>query len=202
MEIENLFIIYIPGSGGNHLANMISTSKRFTRSVDFDQYSTQHRSFKFSSHFSEKINLEFSDEYLKSISKQSNVFSCVLVEYLWNQDRIAPYLPNQKFIVIEANNYTSSIAHRITQFYPAFAEEKFQRPETLTLCSTKYFRRLSESTDVTPLPIDTLFCPSIDLLDQFLKKEFGIEINYKLCQSIHANWYNAFKIHYIDKFDV
>jgi hypothetical protein len=189
--MENLFVIYIPGTGGNHLSNLISLSDRFNRDVDFTKYDNFERE----SHFARYENLEFSDEVLQTLKHQNNVFPSVIAEYLWNQDRINQSLSNRKFIVIESNNCTDNIAKRVKNYYhPGFSDsDRYIKFEATTICSVKFFSRLTLESDVTSLPVTTLFSPDVDPIIAFLNKEFGLKINdQSFAQHIHTQWYQGF----------
>ena len=80
---KNLFIIFVPGLGGNHLANIISLDQQYQTRFYLDGYKDIKDSE--NAHFSTVRNLELDSikNNLDSLIGKNNVFCSHLAQYQW-----------------------------------------------------------------------------------------------------------------------
>ena len=186
MSTENLFVIFPPGAGGNHLANIIALSGRFNRAVDYNRYDN----IKGPAHFSKIQNLEITSKEIRSISTQNNVLCSHLAQYLWRQDLVKEYLPNRKYIIIDLNNASAKVRERMNKvFFPY--QHNYMWEECSTLYSSKYFGIVTGETDYFYINVGMIATPDIIPLPTCLKTELELTIDQGSATTIHQKWYNS-----------
>ena len=79
--MQNLFVIFPPGAGGNHLSNLVALSNQYDRCVDYTKYD----SISGPAHFANHQNLAPCQTFFQDIQNQNNVLCCHLAQYLWCQ---------------------------------------------------------------------------------------------------------------------
>lgn len=186
MSTENLFVIFPPGAGGNHLANIIALSGQFNRAIDYSQYDN----IKGPAHFSKIQNLEITSEEMQSISTQNNVLCSHLAQYLWCQDLVKEHLPNRKYIIVDLNNAGTQVRKRMNKsFFPY--QHDYMWEESSTLYSSKYFNLLTGETDYFYVNVGMIATPDIIPLLTYLNTDLGLSINQDSVTKIHQKWYNS-----------
>ncbi len=185
MNTENLFIIFPPGAGGNHLANIIALSGRFQRSIDYSGYDN----IKGHAHFSKIQNLEMTCKEIQSISTQNNVLCSHLAQYLWQQDCIKEYLPNRKYIIVDVYNVDTVVRGRMNKMFFPY-KSNYMWEESSTLYSSKYFGLLTGETDYFHINVGMIATSNIMPLLTYLKKDIGLTIDQGIATEIHQKWYN------------
>ena len=188
-QFKNLIILYAPGLGGNHLANLISTSRVFNRNFRADLYSSDSEN----AHYSDVSNLK-KDSLIKNLVKlktQSNVLCGHLGEYLWIKHNIADrFFSNKKFLIIKFPNKDTVAYQRLLKFAPHLANEYYYQ-EQLTLYSKQHLVLLFNETDFVEMPAELLFAKDTVELENFLTKELGIQLDQQLVPQLHAKWYDS-----------
>lgn len=183
--MENLFVIFAPGCGGNHLANIISTSDRFVDRYSKDVYDTVG----INAHPSKNNNYIPTESELLVIQHQSNVFCSHLAEYLISQQLTERYLHNRKYVLVELPPHTRNdfFNNRVTSLYPAYKNLYFME-ETSVLYSIKYFSRLVNETDMTSITVNNIFTNDVAPLVDKLNSELGLNLSTNRVTDIHRSW--------------
>lgn len=184
---DNLFVIFPMGSGGNHLANLLSLSDRYKRRVDFTHYDNLSTT---SAHFSDALNLTNLSDRIVELQNQSNVFCSHLAEYLWQQDFIKHNFMYRKFLMINIHNARPWVRHRIMQFNPALQNEYLWQ-ETSTLYSQYSFSKLTGEHDFFNIDINTIFESEANHLIDLLEQMIMIRMNRDLACEAHQKWKTA-----------
>lgn len=186
MSTENLFVIFPPGAGGNHLSNIIALSGRFYRDIDYGQYDN----IKGPAHFAKIQNLEVTPEQVRAMACQNNVLCSHLAQYLWQQDLVKEYLPNRKYIIVDLANAGRQVRERINKsFFPY--QHDYMWEECSTLYSSKYFELLTGETDYFYINVGLIVTPDIDPLLHRLRSDLGLHIDQTQATAIHQKWYNS-----------
>jgi hypothetical protein len=183
--IEHLFVIFPPGAGGNHLANIISTSPRFvTKNLNsYTDNTVKHV------HSKPGNNLFFSDDELRLIAKSSSVQCGHFAEYMWCRSQIEQFLFNRKYLLLEFNqeHRNTFFLQRISSLYPAYNQSYFLE-EMSTWYSLEYFSKITNEQDLTKIDADLLFSDrSLKIVD-YLNSQLGLELDYLLVDNIHQLW--------------
>lgn len=178
-------IVFLPGAGGNHLANIISTDKKFISRVDGNYYNQEPT---VAHPVPTESEIPISDQ-IRNAKGCNHVFCCHLGTINWNLDGFNNSVANKKIIVIEFPNTARSelFMKRITTpghyWLPSYKIEEYS-----WLYSVDVFRKLFGFTDITPLTVDMLFDPDSHRLVDCLHKEFNLQLNYDQVQSMHTKW--------------
>lgn len=183
--MENLFVIFAPGHGGNHLANIISTSSRFTKRFADNIYND----LKVQAHPTKNKNYALTEQEFVSKQSQSNVFCSHLTEYLISKPLTEQYLPNRKYVLIESppGARNDFFMNRVCGLYKAY-QNTFFFEEISMLYSIKYFSLLTNELDMTSITVDNIFsndaCPLVDKLNS----ELGLGLDLDVITTIHSSW--------------
>jgi hypothetical protein len=178
-------IVFLPGAGGNHLANIISTDKKFAGRIDSNFYN-QNRIV--AHPISSELEISIHDQIHNAIGC-NYVFCCHLGVLQWNLDDFNNSIADKKIIVIEFSQkprpklFIKRISTPGHYWLPSYKIEEYS-----WLYSVDVIRKLFEFTDVTPLSVDMLFDPDSRRLVDCLHKEFNLQLNYDQIQHMHTNW--------------
>ena len=110
-QVRNLCVLFPPGFGGNHIANLISTSSKFTSRFNVNDYNIADKS----AHYASIMNLQIKDVITQQhkLKNQSNVICGHWSEYYWlEQQQLLEVFPNRQLMIIEMPLYNSAIAIR------------------------------------------------------------------------------------------
>jgi hypothetical protein len=181
---RSVIVIFAPGMGGNHLANMISVSgsfsQRFTRDA-YDLTSTSPSRF----HVDDDNNL--------TVEKiQPGVLACHLGEYLWNENIIKQRLPIRSYVIVEFPIWSRNNGwlKRITNYSDVY-KDQYQVEELATLYSIQRFGQLTGETDFYPITVSELFRSDATLLIHNLLLQIDPDIDTDTITQLHEKWYQA-----------
>lgn len=181
-------MIFPPGAGGNHLANIISVGNRFSLRFDINNY----HNLTGNAHVSNIKNLQIDQDTIDQLQSTSNVLCSHLAEYLWVQDFVNQ-LPNRKYLVLEFGSALSdTVRKRITKMYPAYQQEYFLQ-EISTLYSQQCVQRLTGETDFFRLDVNVLFQEDVSDLLNSLEQDLHLNLDKSVIQELHDKWLQTLK---------
>ncbi len=114
--MTNLFILFAPGLGGNHLANLFSLDSKFQTRFTEETYKDIHNQVVtndvFPVHISlQNISVNSIKKILPTLVNRNNVMCGHWLEYVWlKQSPLIKYFPNRTFCVIQMPDIDSSLA--------------------------------------------------------------------------------------------
>ena len=187
--LENLFIIFAPGLGGNHLANLIALSNRFNRKCDLSGYKPGIEN----AHVSNLANLQEKTllDNLSELQTQSNVFCGHLAEYLWIKEKqIDKFFVNRKFLIIEFPEKHTAAYNRLLKFCPHLSRDHWFYEQT-SLYSTQCIEKLFGEYDIFTLSAEDIFTEQVDTIIKFIESELFTQIDKTLAQKLHTIWYTS-----------
>jgi hypothetical protein len=185
--IENLFVIFPPAAAGNHLANIISTSPRFTTRFSREVYEDSNR------HKTHPTgggkNFYYNEEDLSHLQGSSNVFCSHFAEYRSSQGLVEKYLQNRKFLIVEFPEHARNkfFLDRVTKYYPAYQDEYFVE-ETAMLYSTNSFCAITKETNLEQITVDAVFTHNVTLLVTQLNSKFKLDLEFDTVNYLHQKW--------------
>jgi hypothetical protein len=189
---RNLFVIFAPGGGGNHLANMLSLSEPFTSRITQDSYDNLDGN----AHTPTIQNMKLScvRDNIDILKNQSNVFCGHWLEYqqLRNSELI-DYFPNREFFVITVPNPASTNTRALRRLlnYDKTLSVSWILYELSLLYRVEHLRFLcNEPTAIWRwVWPDHLFDDSITALVENLKSQ-GLDLNLDIdqLQPLHTKW--------------
>jgi len=185
--IENFFVIFPPAAGGNHLANIVSTSPRFTTRFSQEVYEDSNR------HKAHPIgggrNFYYDEDSLRAIQGSSNVFCSHFAEYLVSKNLAEKFLPNRKFLMVEFPEHTRNefFLERSKKHYPAYQDGYFIE-ELSMMYSIDAFQAITKETDLSKVTVDMIFTSDVAPLMSHLNSEFGLDLNLETVDYIHRKW--------------
>jgi len=185
--IENLFVIFAPGLGGNHLANLIGLSDRFNRKYDVHGYRPGIKN----AHVSSVTNLQEKTllDNLSELQNQSNVFCGHLAEYLWIKEKqIDKFFVNRKFLIITFPEKNTPAYIRLLKICPSLSHE-YLFYEQSSLYSQKHIEKLFDEHDFFNLSAENIITENVNGIVDFIKSELCTDINVSLATELHNVWY-------------
>ena len=185
--IENLFVIFPPAAGGNHLANIISTSPRFATRFSQEVYEDGNR------HKTHPIgggkNFYYDDAGLINLQETNNVFCSHFAEYMSCKDQVEKYLPNRKFLIVAFPGYARNafFLQRATKYYPTYQDEYFVE-ETAMLYTANTFRYITQETALEQITVDAIFTNNVSPLVSQLNSMFDLNLELDTVKYLHQKW--------------
>ena len=190
-DLENLFVIYPPGLGGNHFANILSLGKKFTPRFALDAYDQNVNNAHFS--FLREFPLVQIRENLPQLTTQSNVFNGHWLAYQQlRESGLTELFPNKSFFAIQMPE-PGTVAHdRITGGNPTAYNNYFMR-EINFMYQVPHMQALCREADQPWYSVDPalLFAPDVsDLFADLAWQGFEIDLDMDLIQTLHTKWFN------------
>ena len=188
---ENLFVIYPPGLGGNHLANLLSLDRRFATRFDLESYEQAVPQ----AHFSNirEIDLDQIIKNLDQLKTQSNVFNGHYLEYLkFRGSDLYEHFPDKKFLAMGIPDPDTFAFTRMTRGNPT-AHTTYLLREITSLYKIDNLMMVCHETDRPWYDISSnlLFDPDISKLFKDLAQQgLEMDIDMALIQDLHTKWFN------------
>jgi hypothetical protein len=188
------FIIFAPGMGGNHLANLMSTCSELQPRIEESYYDNlgknahpDHSKF-YRPQVGEPKSTGTTSKKFK-LGPGNHVVCVHLAEYLWNKQILESMEVDRKFLVIEFPEqcHTDLFYKRIIQLYPYY-KDIFLINELSTLYATDIVRLLCKADDVTPVTVDKIFNKDASNLVRYLNQNFDIHWDNEKIQQMHTKW--------------
>jgi len=201
-KLSNLFIVFFPDSGGNHLGNILSQSAPYVARCSPDNYNKSQLDAHYSSSMN-NVNFKLIQANLEQLQQQSNVFCGHWLEIIQiKQQNLLEYFPNRKYCVIQipsdpGRGYDVLFKSKLE---PKLKEQSWVPYELRMLYTPKVVAStLEESTD-TPfygVSANTLYNDDVSLvLNQLQKQGLDIIIDTEVAQSMHTKWLENIKPRY------
>jgi hypothetical protein len=189
---RNLFVIFAPGGGGHHLANMLSLSEPFTSRITEDSYNNLDGN----AHTLTIQDMKPSRvrDNIDILKNQSNVFCGHWLSYhqLKNSEFI-DYFPNREFFVISVPtpNSTNTRALKRLLNYDKTLGVSWIFYELSLLYRVEHLQLLCNEPTATWRWVwpDHLFNDNITILVEDLKSQ-GLDLNLNIdqLQPLHTKW--------------
>ena len=192
MRNRNLFIIFAPGGGGTHLANMLSLSEPFTSRITQDSYNNLDKN----AHQPtiQNMKLSYISNNIDILKNQSNVFCGHWLTYQQlKNSKFIDYFPNREFFVISVPTPDSTNTRALKKLlnYDKTLNVSWIFHELSLLYRIEHLQLLcNEPTApwrwVWP---DDLFNDNIVTLVENLKSQ-GLDLNFNIdqLQPLHTKW--------------
>jgi len=192
---QNLFVIYPPGLGGNHFANMLSLDKNFVKRFDNDDYNNPVKHNKvFAHHFSSvpQFDVDIIRKNIEVLSNQNNVFSGHWLAYdTFKKSGLADAFPNKKFFCIQFPDQGTKAFLRLKKMGLVSDTYTYLQTELALVYKCDYLERLCQEPNskfyyVWPhLLFDKDFCV---IINDLTNQGFEIDLDMDLAQAMHDKW--------------
>ena len=181
--MKNIFVLFSPGTGGNHLANLLSTDKRFTTRCTVEDY-LGHTSI--NAHTSQIKNLSLSD--INIVADNNNVLCGHFGEYHWLfLSGLIKKFNNRQIFIIQVPERDTFGWERYTNLYPM---SDYFYEEQRSLYTIEMVQKVFNEQDIVSLPGDLLFRPNFNNLQEYICKECDVDMHEQDCEQMHTTWYN------------
>lgn len=169
----NVFVIFSPGLGGNHLANMIATDAKYYPRATLEQYKNTK---KFAHH---SANQNLTNISIESID--NNVFCGHFGELYWFDK--TPF-KNKQVVIIEVPRDFDSYAYKRWQTFNKHIT-RYLVEEQRSLYTPDIIERVCGISDFYTLPAEKIITeePPIELL-----QKMRYQIDVEVCTAMHAEW--------------
>ena len=184
INVRNVVILFAPGLGGNHLANMLSTSAEFESRCSVSDY-LQSRSQ--DAHFSPAKNLQIATLGDK-LSSPGHIVCGHWAEYYWLQLTCGiESNVHDQLLVIKLPSASSLAWQRFFKY--SSLSSTYLIEEQRSLYSIEIIGRLFTNKDIFEVESDRLFDPDINWLIEFAAKDMGIQLDRDQCRHMHQIWH-------------
>lgn len=186
---RNIIILFAPGLGGNHLANMLSTDARFQSRTSIRNYQDSDAS---NAHFYDLQNLDLN--YLADIdSTKSHVLCGHWGEYYWAKlHKQILALPNRQLVIMKVPVIGSTAYDRMIKYTNLTAHYLIE--EQRSLYSMDVVGKIMEESDLIEIESELLFCLNSEAVLAPLSKDLALDLDLEMCRGMHALWYDKMKI--------
>jgi len=169
----NVFVIFAPGLGGNHLANLIATDPGYYSRATVDQYQTTKKY----AHHSPTDNLTD----IKIESYDNNVLCGHFGELYWLDRSL---FEHKQVVIIEIPKDKNSFAYKRFQTYNHDLPEYIVE-EQKSLYTPEIIKRVTGISDYYTIPAENIVNETspVDLLI-----DMNYNIDKKTCEQMHTEW--------------
>ena len=187
--MKNWFVIYPPGSGGNHLANLLSLSEGFERRFTDDTYTNSSKN----AHIEgiDDLDPQHISLTLDKLTQQNNIFCGHLVEYhRLTQQSYFENFTNRTIFLIQFPDYDTQGYHRIEN-HNGGKLPRWLYSETALLYNNVIFKQICnepESTKCYHIDTNKLFNKSLDQVFSDLIRSGTVKLDFNLAQDLHTLW--------------
>jgi hypothetical protein len=184
---SNLFILFAPGLGGNHIANLLSTSNDFVSRFNSCDYNVDDKN----AHHYCVQNITPTDikNNIDKLMNQSNVLCGHWASYHWFlQEGFGDYFPNRQILIIEPPSVGSDAYERLTQHTNAYSNNYFYE-EMRLLYTIDTMQKMFNETDFFVLNAELIFQTKINTFIEKVEKELCISVDVPLCNDVHKTWF-------------
>lgn len=183
IKSKTIIVLFAPGLGGNHLANMLSTDTRFRQRANVDDYQTKRTN----AHYWPIQNLKL--EHLCLLDDtESHVLCGHWGEFYWCQlSRALDRFANQQVLVVRLPKKDTVAHQRLNRFNPGMTE--YFMEEQRSLYSIDVVERIFGQTDLLDISSECIFDPDIEQIKQFITKETDLTPDWTICERMHKLWY-------------
>jgi hypothetical protein len=180
MSADWYIIIFSPGTGGNHLANIISTSPRLQSRISESFYDNLNNK---NAHIDNNSN-----GHIIPCTPGNHIVCYHLSEYMQYKTAIDAINCRKKFLVIEfSQNYQELFYKRMLKLYPYY-KDVFLINELATLYSTDVIKKLFDLDDITPVSANKIFTEDATHLVEYLNTNFDFQLTIEKVKEIHKKW--------------
>tara|TARA_B110000503_G_scaffold124579_1_gene191233 strand:- start:2916 stop:3449 length:534 start_codon:yes stop_codon:yes gene_type:complete len=168
----NVFVIFAPGLGGNHLANLIATDPRYHPRATVAQYQTTKKYAHHSSH----SNLTD----IKIESYDNNVLCGHFGELYWLDRSL---FKHKQVVIIEIPKDKNSFAYKRFQKFNNLNTYLFE--EQRSLYTPGVIESVAGISDFYTIPAESVVNETspVDLL-----LDMNYNIDKKICEQMHTEW--------------
>lgn len=182
MTNKNIFVVFSPGTGGNHVANMISTADGYLTRANAEQYANHTDE---NAHFDENYyNLDFSQD---DVRVRAMHFS----EFLGHSEKLQN-INNKQLLLLSVPRRTT-LAYRRYQDYHKGMMRTYMIEEQRLIYSQKIIEKLTNETNFVTLDIELVFNSEISGFIKFIQDKMNIQLNATECSEMHYAWFEKIK---------
>lgn len=180
--MKNIFVLFSPGTGGNHLANLLSTDIRFAERSKVQDYLAHVKN---NAHTSNIQNLNLLDIAL--LSSSNNVLCGHFGEYHWlSLSGLLKKFTGRQIFILEVPDRDTFAWARYKSLYPM---NNYFYEEQRSLYTIDMVRKVFNEHDIVSLPCELLFDSDLTKLFRYISKESDLDLHHQKCQQMHTIWY-------------
>ena len=182
---KNIFVLFSPGLGGNHVANLLSTDNRYKTRANSNDYQSHKEQ-------NAHIILNNLDNLPKVKENFGNIFCGHFGEYYWQALRknLARF-KNRQIIIIELPKDNNSLAFKRYKKYTKLNEYFIE--EQRSLYSFYSIEQFFKENDLFSVPSEMIFNNSVNKFYDYANQEMNFNLDYSECNKMHNIWINKIK---------
>lgn len=187
---KNIFVVYSPGTGGNHVANMLSTDADYITRASFKDYLAHNEN---DAHVGKLKNFSQTNDNFSSRPYFGNIFCFHFGSFYWMYSKIQQF-KNRQIIFISPPINKSSLAYlRYVNFSGNIAKNHYFLNEQKTLYTPEVFEKLFSETDFFTLAAEMIFDRPVAEFFDYAETEMNFRLDRAECHNMHTNWIQKIK---------
>lgn len=185
---RNIIILFAPGLGGNHLANIISTDPRFQPRASVMSYQDSTTA---NAHFYDIQNLDLSA--LIDIDRdKSHVLCGHWGEYYWAKiHNHLTQLINRQLVIMRVPGVGSLAYDRMIKYTNLISHYLIE--EQRSLYTMDVVGKCMQEQDLAEVTTELMFSENIDGMLAGLSEQLALDLDLPACRAMHAIWLEKIK---------
>jgi hypothetical protein len=185
--LKNLFVLYAPGLGGNHISNMLSTDPMFNSRSSPEHYDPNSVN---AHHYCLKISPEIIKTHIEELSTQNNILCGHWGNYYWlRQHGLEKHFPNRTILLVTPPKTNTIAFARLVELVTAYTNEYFYK-EMSILYTVETMKLLFNEDDFLTIDSELIFQKSINKFIEFASTNYNLTLDVDECKQMHCIWFN------------
>jgi hypothetical protein len=186
-ENKNIFVLFSPGLGGNHVANLLATDTRYTpRATSIDYLNHKGNN----AHIVDMIK-QF-DVIEKANTLTGNIICTHFGIFYWKfQENIISKFKNRQIIIIDLPVNSKLLGYKRYKKYSKLKQYFFEEQKTLYTPET--VNRLFGEKDFFTVPAEMIFNDSVEFFINYATTQMNFKLNHDECKKMHNIWIQKIK---------
>jgi hypothetical protein len=186
---KDIFVLYSPGLGGTHLANLLATDARYTTRATSRDYADHNE---FDAHIGTQLTL--ANDNIPSTGILNNIYCGHFGTYVWKMLSIESMKKSvePQLIIINIPGTNSLGFTRWTMFNP-FVNNEYSQAEQKILYSPFVYQKLFGHSDYFTIDSQLIFQNSSNQLIDYVETEMNFLLDHNECKKMHEIWIDKIK---------
>lgn len=200
-KYKTILVLFEPFQGGNHLANLMSTSQRIQNRIDIDDYheylQVMYSQMNGNVHFGQLVNIEVgNNEKLISTIQNSNkpVLICGHISESFHVLELIKSQGPLGIINFECYNLSQHVLYRMNIFQnQSYLKHLLEWSHRADVVSSTFNIDPADMYNVTA---SQLFQADISELITQINRDLELNLDLEFCKELHELWYTRTKTDY------
>lgn len=187
MENNNIFVLFAPGLGGNHISNILSMDTRFVQRASLNDYTIHFKKDTENAHIRENTNNDLTPK-----DDENRIIPLHIGMIVWDYEKIKKF-KNRKILIVEFPDSKDTLAYkRFVNYNRNFDIDEYMFYEQKLFYSQSTIEKLVPEKDFFTVKSESIFDENFDLFYN-LTLNMNLKIDYDMCKVMHSMWIQKIK---------